>query len=311
MRLGTTTSPTPSSRSACVEMREDRVDEILREVGAGLRQRLQPAQHHEGVDAPAGRSGLPRCRARRRDRTPGCARPARRCRRGDRRWRRWDRAAEEAKIMCAVPAAGEVACSRRPAAWRSLQFSPTRVTASPPVPARKFVGAADPTSHGPRAASGSFTWRVEVSERSLCAACTLRAALAAALARRPLRLQHRAAEARLHPGREAPDEVKPGTDAQNVLSDHGHALHGVHRRQPDLVLHQPDDDAALRFMKPDHRRPARAGRQLQQGHEGRAIASYGLQDGVVFDFISRTTPTGGNELSLVRQLLRATGQGVI
>ena len=31
------------------------------------------------------------------------------------------------------------------------------------------------------------------------------------------------------------------------------------------------------------------------------IANYGLQDGVVFDFISRTTPTGGTELSLVRQ----------
>ena len=40
------------------------------------------------------------------------------------------------------------------------------------------------------------------------------------------------------------------------------------------------------------------------------IANYGMQDGVVFDFYSQTTPTGGNELSLVRQLLRATGQGV-
>jgi outer membrane protein assembly factor BamE (lipoprotein component of BamABCDE complex) len=38
------------------------------------------------------------------------------------------------------------------------------------------------------------------------------------------------------------------------------------------------------------------------------IASYGMQDGVVFDFISRTTPTGGDELSIVKQLMRATGQ---
>jgi outer membrane protein assembly factor BamE (lipoprotein component of BamABCDE complex) len=38
------------------------------------------------------------------------------------------------------------------------------------------------------------------------------------------------------------------------------------------------------------------------------IASYGMQDGVVFDFISRTTPTGGEELSMVKQLMRATGQ---
>lgn len=33
-------------------------------------------------------------------------------------------------------------------------------------------------------------------------------------------------------------------------------------------------------------------------------ALYGLQDGVVFDFISRRTPTGGEEQSFVRQLFR-------
>jgi outer membrane protein assembly factor BamE (lipoprotein component of BamABCDE complex) len=36
------------------------------------------------------------------------------------------------------------------------------------------------------------------------------------------------------------------------------------------------------------------------------VANYGIEDGKVFDFISRTTPTGGEELSLVRQLLRST-----
>ena len=40
------------------------------------------------------------------------------------------------------------------------------------------------------------------------------------------------------------------------------------------------------------------------------IASYGLQDGVVFDFISRTTPTGGDQLSVVKQLMRATSFGL-
>ena len=36
------------------------------------------------------------------------------------------------------------------------------------------------------------------------------------------------------------------------------------------------------------------------------IANYGLQDGRLFDFISRTTPTGGEELSLARQLIKST-----
>jgi outer membrane protein assembly factor BamE (lipoprotein component of BamABCDE complex) len=34
------------------------------------------------------------------------------------------------------------------------------------------------------------------------------------------------------------------------------------------------------------------------------IANYGLQDGVVFDFISRSTPTGGEEQSFLRNLFR-------
>jgi len=33
------------------------------------------------------------------------------------------------------------------------------------------------------------------------------------------------------------------------------------------------------------------------------VASYGIKDGKVFDFISRTTPTAGSELSLVRSIL--------
>jgi len=33
------------------------------------------------------------------------------------------------------------------------------------------------------------------------------------------------------------------------------------------------------------------------------MANYGIQDGKVFDFVSRTTPTRGDELTLLRQLL--------
>ena len=32
------------------------------------------------------------------------------------------------------------------------------------------------------------------------------------------------------------------------------------------------------------------------------IANYGVQDGKIFDFVSRTTATGGEELSLLRQI---------
>jgi outer membrane protein assembly factor BamE (lipoprotein component of BamABCDE complex) len=36
------------------------------------------------------------------------------------------------------------------------------------------------------------------------------------------------------------------------------------------------------------------------------VALYGIQDGKVFDFVSRTTPTGGEDLNFVGQLFRGT-----
>jgi outer membrane protein assembly factor BamE (lipoprotein component of BamABCDE complex) len=38
------------------------------------------------------------------------------------------------------------------------------------------------------------------------------------------------------------------------------------------------------------------------------VANYGLQDGRLFDFISRTTPTGGKDLTFLQQLLQGTGK---
>ena len=37
------------------------------------------------------------------------------------------------------------------------------------------------------------------------------------------------------------------------------------------------------------------------------IANYGLQDGRIFDFVSRTTPTGGKDFSFISQLFAAAG----
>jgi len=37
------------------------------------------------------------------------------------------------------------------------------------------------------------------------------------------------------------------------------------------------------------------------------VANYGLQDGKVFDFITRTTPTGGKDLSFLGQILMGGG----
>lgn len=47
------------------------------------------------------------------------------------------------------------------------------------------------------------------------------------------------------------------------------------------------------------------------GDDGRVrqIADYGLQDGKVFDFISRTTPTGGREQNFLAQMITGVASG--
>jgi outer membrane protein assembly factor BamE (lipoprotein component of BamABCDE complex) len=43
---------------------------------------------------------------------------------------------------------------------------------------------------------------------------------------------------------------------------------------------------------------------FNKGFKVERIANYGLKDGVIFDFISRTTTTGGEEQSFLRNLFR-------
>jgi outer membrane protein assembly factor BamE (lipoprotein component of BamABCDE complex) len=45
---------------------------------------------------------------------------------------------------------------------------------------------------------------------------------------------------------------------------------------------------------------------FDQGRRVERVANYGLKDGKVFDFVSRTTPTGGQDLSLLRQIFGAS-----
>lgn len=46
---------------------------------------------------------------------------------------------------------------------------------------------------------------------------------------------------------------------------------------------------------------------LDKSNKVERVADYGLKDGVVFDFISRTTPTGGQEASFLGNLFRRIG----
>lgn len=46
---------------------------------------------------------------------------------------------------------------------------------------------------------------------------------------------------------------------------------------------------------------------FDQNSQVSRIANYGLQDGQIIDFVTRTTPTGGKDFSFISQIFTATG----
>ena len=48
---------------------------------------------------------------------------------------------------------------------------------------------------------------------------------------------------------------------------------------------------------------------FDKNRQVRRLANYGLQDGRIFDFISRTTPTSGQEINYIAPLFRALNVG--
>ena len=100
------------------------------------------------------------------------------------------------------------------------------------------------------------------------------------------------------------EQVRPGMEAQAVLELMGtpstvstvgnqgwYYISQTSRRRAAFMRQQVvDQTVAAIYFTPNLR------------VERKAL--YGLEDGVVFDFISRETPTGGAEQSFVRQLFR-------
>lgn len=47
---------------------------------------------------------------------------------------------------------------------------------------------------------------------------------------------------------------------------------------------------------------------FNKGFKVERVALYGLQDGRIFDFVSRTTPSGGGDLNFVAQIFKGIGR---
>ena len=99
-------------------------------------------------------------------------------------------------------------------------------------------------------------------------------------------------------------QIKPGMDVQSMLQILG--TPSTTSTVGNRTFYYISQTMRRRFQFQD---PQVIDQQVlvvyfNKGFKVERIAHYGLQDGVIFDFISRTTPAGGEEQSFLRNLFR-------
>lgn len=102
-------------------------------------------------------------------------------------------------------------------------------------------------------------------------------------------------------------EIKPGTDVQKVLQVMGTPSTVSTVGNKSFYYISQTGRQRFRFMNEQVTDQRVVAVYFDRNFRVERVANYGLQDGVVFDFISRTTPTGGAEQSFVGNLFRGLG----
>ena len=107
------------------------------------------------------------------------------------------------------------------------------------------------------------------------------------------------------------DQIKPGSSAEQVIlvlgspsttsTVGGKTYYYISQKvsQPVLFMNEKITDQRVVAI------------YLDGKNKVERVANYGLQDGKVFDFISRTTPTGGTENAFISNLFRRLGASVL
>jgi len=101
------------------------------------------------------------------------------------------------------------------------------------------------------------------------------------------------------------DQIKPGASAEQVVLVLGtpSTVSTVGGKTYYYVSQKLSRRFAFMTERIDDQRVVAV--YLDPKNKVSRVANYGMQDGAIFDFISRTTPSGGEELSILRQLFRA------
>ena len=102
-------------------------------------------------------------------------------------------------------------------------------------------------------------------------------------------------------------EIKPGMDAKKVLSILGTPSTVSTVGNQNWYYISQNTNRKYMFQKPEITDQRVLAVIFTKALKVERIANYGMKDGEVFDFNKNTTPTGGTELSIVRQMLRMVG----
>jgi outer membrane protein assembly factor BamE (lipoprotein component of BamABCDE complex) len=107
------------------------------------------------------------------------------------------------------------------------------------------------------------------------------------------------------------DQIKPGSSAEQVVlvlgtpsttsTVGGKTYYYISQKvkQPMLFMEEKITDQRVVAV------------YLDKNNKVERVANYGLKDGVIFDFISRTTPTTGNDNSVLGSLFRRIGASAV
>ena len=102
-------------------------------------------------------------------------------------------------------------------------------------------------------------------------------------------------------------QVKPGMSAEQVLSILGTPSTVSTVGNKSWYYISQTTSRTIHFLGESMTDQKVTAVYFNAGLKVEKIALYGLQDGKIFDFISRQTPAGGNEANFITQLFRGLG----
>ncbi len=102
------------------------------------------------------------------------------------------------------------------------------------------------------------------------------------------------------------DEIKPGTDVQAVLQKLGQPSNVSTVGNQTFYYTSQTTYQRFLFQKPSVVDQRVFAVYFDKKFKVERLANWGMQDGKIFDFISRTTPSSGTEQSFLRQVFNGS-----